>query len=88
MLVWILDIPQEIKEAIFLASKRRYEIIYIFKHIYTHAHHIHIVKYYPTIKINLYHLRSMDGPRGIKQNKSDIEKTNSVWFHLYVESEI
>ena len=41
MLVWILDIQQGIKEAIFLASKERYEIyihIYIYIYIYIHTH--------------------------------------------------
>ena len=30
---------------------------------------------------------NMDGPRGYyaKWNKSDREKTNTTWFHLYVE---
>ena len=39
MLVWILDIPQEIKEAIFLASKEDMKLYtYLNIYIYTHTH--------------------------------------------------
>ena len=37
-LVWILDIQQGIKEAIFLASKEDMKYTYIFKHIYIYTH--------------------------------------------------
>ena len=64
--------------------------------MYTHTH-THTPTHTPTGILlshkkewNIFIFNNMYGPRGYyaKWNKSDGRKTNTIWFHLYVESNI
>ena len=58
-------------------------------HIHTHMHaHIHTMEHYSTIKKNgILPFVTWMNLEGIMLIKVKQRKTNTMWFHLYVESE-